>query len=65
MANTVREFVEESLELVKDPVAAVVILLDDEGNVIDGWRCGGKPYVILGAIEKLKLEFASVEIESR
>jgi hypothetical protein len=47
-------------------VVIVGILSDD--SIVDGWSRsdeGMRPYMVLGAIEKLKIEFASKEIETR
>lgn len=45
--------------------SVAVILFDDEGNAIDCWHNGGRPYVMVGAMESLKTEFIHTHIERR
>ncbi len=45
--------------------SVAVILLDDEGNAIDCWHNGGRPYVMVGAMESLKTDFIHANIERR
>ncbi|PCR32804.1 hypothetical protein CQA89_22680, partial [Klebsiella pneumoniae] len=45
--------------------SVAVILLDDEGNAIDCWHNGGRPYVMVGAMESLKTDFIHAHIERR
>lgn len=58
---------EQALEHAKngDCHSVAVILLDSDGNAIDCWHNGGRPYVMVGAIESLKSEFISTQIERR
>lgn len=45
-------------------VAIVGVMKD--GAVIDGWSSGVyRPYIMLGAITKLQMEYASKEIQTR
>ena len=45
--------------------SVAVILLDDEGNAIDCWHNGGRPHVMVGAMESLKTDFIHAHIERR
>jgi hypothetical protein len=42
-----------------------LVMLDAEGNCIDGWHNGGRPFVMIGALEALKQEFIAATIEPR
>ena len=42
-----------------------LIMIGDDGDVLDCWHNGGRPYVILGAIEALKADFITANIEPR
>lgn len=42
-----------------------LILLDDEGHALDCFHNGGQPYVMVGAIEALKLDFILANIDQR
>ncbi|MBK0633374.1 hypothetical protein GZZ44_10485 [Klebsiella aerogenes] len=42
-----------------------LILLNDEGYALDCWYNGGRPYVMVGALEALKLDFIMANIEQR
>lgn len=45
---------------------ALVIMVDAEGNVIDGYNGSPvRPYLVVGAIEALKRDFINHEIEAR
>ncbi|EIV9541926.1 TPA: hypothetical protein ACYEM7_004993 [Klebsiella pneumoniae] len=45
--------------------SVAVIQLDDEGNAIDCWHNGGRPYVMVGAMESLETDFIHAHIERR
>ena len=45
--------------------SVAVILLEDEGNAIDCWHNGGRPYVMVGAMESLKTDFIHAHIVRR
>lgn len=40
-------------------------MLHDDGSVLDCWHSGGRPYVMIGAIEALKADFIAANIEPR
>lgn len=42
-----------------------LIMIGDDGDVLDCWHNGGLPYVILGAVEALKADFIAANIEPR
>ncbi|WP_318378822.1 hypothetical protein [Enterobacter sp.] len=42
-----------------------VIMLSNDGGAIDCWHNGGRPYVMIGAIEALKADFIRTNIEAR
>ena len=42
-----------------------VLLIKDDGAVLDAWHSGGLPYVMVGAIESLKCDFINLQIERR
>lgn len=42
-----------------------ILLIDDNGAVMDAWHSGGLPYVMVGAIESLKTDFINLQIERR
>lgn len=42
-----------------------LLLIDADGNALDCWHNGGRPYVLVGALESLKLDFINANIERR
>lgn len=42
-----------------------IVMLDEEGNSVDCWYCGGSTYSMIGALEALKLEFIMANIDQR
>lgn len=58
---------EEALEFAKNGNISncLVIMVSNTGEVLDCWANRNKPYVMVGALESLKMEFMSVCIESR
>jgi len=42
-----------------------VVMIGNDGDVLDCWHNGGRPYVMLGAIEAIKADFLSANIEQR
>lgn len=42
-----------------------LLLIDSDGNALDCWHNGGRPYFIVGALESLKLDFINANIERR
>lgn len=67
-ANTIK-FLEETLERAKQEkvVFAQVLMLLPGSAVLDGWSAGGviRPYIIVGALEDIKLRFREKNIEQR
>lgn len=49
----------------EDCHSIAIMLLDDAGNAIDCWHSGGRPYVMVGAMESLKTDFIHAHIERR
>lgn len=45
--------------------SVALLLIDSDGNALDCWHNGGRPYVMVGALESLKLDFINVNIERR
>lgn len=45
--------------------SVALLLIDSDGNALDCWHNGGRPYVLVGALESLKLDFINVNIERR
>lgn len=45
--------------------SVALLLIDGDGNALDCWHNGGRPYVLVGALESLKLDFINVNIERR
>lgn len=60
---------QEALEMAKAGSVrsvAVVMLLDaPDSAIVDCWHNGGQPYVMLGAIESLKVNFLNAAIDRR
>lgn len=45
---------------------AIVMMLDAPGSaIVDCWHSGGQPYIMLGAIESLKIDFLNAAIDRR
>lgn len=45
--------------------SVALLLIDGDGNALDCWHNGGRPYVLVGALESLKLDFINANIERR
>lgn len=45
--------------------SVALLLIDSDGNALDCWHNGGRPYVMVGALESLKLDFINANIERR
>lgn len=58
---------EEALELAKDGGISncIVIMACSNGDVMDCWANGNKPFVMIGALESIKREFMDSKIEAR
>ena len=42
-----------------------LLMINNDGNVLDCWHNGGRPYVMVGAMESLRLDFINANIERR
>ena len=58
-SGLVLDRLEEALAMAKEGniSSCVVIMVSHNGDVVDCWAEGGKPFVIVGALESLKLRF--------
>lgn len=58
---------EEALSHAKSEkcISLALLMICSNGNVVDCYHNGGRPYVMVGAIEALKHDFISAQIESR
>lgn len=65
--ETVIRLLEEALEQARkgECHSVALVLMDVDGNVLDCWHNGGRPYVMLGAMESLKSDFINANIERR
>ncbi|WP_373879282.1 hypothetical protein AAHY02_28885 (plasmid) [Klebsiella variicola subsp. variicola] len=41
------------------------LMINNDGSVLDCWHNGGRPYVMVGAMESLRLDFINANIERR
>ena len=57
----------ETLEYLKDNVVnnIAIVMVKDDGSVIDSWANKTNPYVMLGAIESIKFDFMNSCIQLR
>lgn len=65
--ETVIRLLEDALEHARNGEchSMALVLMDDDGNVLDCWHNGGRPYVMVGAVESLKSDFINANIERR
>lgn len=58
---------EEALQMARQGRchSLAVIMLSNDGGAIDCWHSGGRPYLMVGAIEALKADFIRTNIEAR
>lgn len=58
---------EEALEHARNVnyQAMAIVMLSHEGHVLDCWHNGEKPYVMVGALESLKMDYIHACIERR
>ena len=58
---------EEALQMARNGNchSLAVIMLSNDGGAIDCWHSGGRPFVMVGAIEALKADFIRTSIEAR
>lgn len=65
--SEVIRLLEEALSHAKNEgcVSLALLMICGDGNVVDCYHNGGRPYVMVGAIEALKQDFISAQIESR
>jgi len=45
--------------------SVALLLIEGDGNALDCWHNGGRPYVLVGVLESLKLDFINANIERR
>ncbi len=66
-SQEVIRLLEEALQMARDGNchSLAVIMLSNDGGAIDCWHSGGRPYVMVGAIEALKADFIRTNIEAR
>ncbi|SBZ23989.1 putative ABC transporter ATP-binding protein [Klebsiella pneumoniae] len=43
----------------------IELMINNDGSVLDCWHNGGRPYVMVGAMESLRLDFINANIERR
>lgn len=58
---------EESLEHARNGHyhSMAIVLISNDGEVLDCWHNGGRPYVMVGAMESLKFDYINACIERR
>ncbi|ECC6545558.1 hypothetical protein C9561_16980 [Salmonella enterica] len=58
---------EEALKSAKEgkSQSMAILLINSDGSVLDCWHSGWRPYVMVGAMESLRLDFINANIESR
>ncbi|EAO1479983.1 hypothetical protein AB4H89_004159 [Salmonella enterica] len=58
---------EEALKYAKEgkSQSMAILLINSDGSVLDCWHSSGRPYVMVGAMESLRLGFINANIESR
>lgn len=63
----VEQRISELTEMLKanDIENIVIVAVKTDGSVIDCWANGTRPFVIVGALESVKLEFMNACIEQR
>ncbi|HCL6635059.1 TPA: hypothetical protein N2Q63_004703 [Citrobacter freundii] len=66
-SQEVIRLLEEALQMAREGSchSLAVIMLSNDGGAIDCWHSGGRPYVMVGAIEALKTDFIHSNIEGR
>lgn len=66
-SQEVIRLLEEALQMARNGNchSLAVIMLSKDGGAIDCWHNGGRPYVMVGAIEALKADFIRTNIEAR
>ncbi|MDP1114637.1 hypothetical protein Q6270_26890, partial [Klebsiella pneumoniae] len=42
-----------------------LLMINNDGSVLVCWHNGGRPYVMVGALESLRLDFINANIERR
>ena len=58
---------EESLKMAKEGgiQSCAIVMIADNGEVIDSWANGGQVFVMVGALESLKLDFMLTQMDRR
>ena len=59
--------VEEALQYAREgkSQSLALLMINNDGSVLDCWHNGGRPYVMVGAMESLRLDFINANIERR
>ena len=65
--DNVEQRITELTEMLKanDIENIVIVAVKTDGSVIDCWANGTRPFVIVGALESVKLEFMNACVEQR
>ncbi|ELD1608226.1 hypothetical protein HVX40_24340 (plasmid) [Escherichia coli] len=65
--SEVIRLLEEALSYAREDNAQgiALVMINADGNVLDCWHNGGRPYVMVGAMESLRLDFINANIERR
>ncbi|ECH9053817.1 hypothetical protein FB43_19960 [Salmonella enterica subsp. enterica] len=58
---------EEALQYAREgkSQSLALLMINNDGSVLDCWHNGGRPYVMVGAMESLRLDFINANIERR
>ncbi len=58
---------EEALQYAREgkSQSLALLMINNDGNVLDCWHNGGRPYVMVGAMESLRPDFINANIERR
>lgn len=65
-AEVIRKL-EEALAFARagEYISVALILVARDGDILDSWHNGGRPYLMVGAIESLKADYLNACIERR
>ena len=63
----VKEQLESALKLAESNSISnvAIVMVNEDGDVMDCWANGNNPFAIVGGLESLKFEFMRAQIESR
>lgn len=58
---------EEALQYAREGKiqSLALLMINNDGSVLDCWHNGGRPYAMVGAMESLRLDFINANIERR